>query len=193
MEKSGKTLVIIAHPSLSGTSRVHKRWTAELAHHPDEFSVHDLYACYPEGVIDEEGVTREQELLAAHDVIVFQFPVYWYSCPALLRTWADEVYRFDWAYGGERALPGEPGRMMAGKLLACAVSAGDVKEHYHAGELVGFSMDEVLAPFHATANYLGAMYEPHAYVLFGTESGISDVEVDESAKAYVEWLRELRH
>ena len=192
MEKSSKTLVIIAHPSLNGTSRVHKRWARELAEHPDEFCVHDLYACYPDGVIDEAGVAREQELLAAHDLVVLEFPVYWYSSPALLRTWADEVYSFGWAYGGEDAFPGEPGRMVAGKRFACAVSAGDLEEHYAAGAPVGFTMDEVLAPFYATANYLGATYEPHAYVLYGTESGISDAEVDESARGYVEWLRGLR-
>ena len=32
---------------------------------------------------------------------------------------------FGWSHGGERVLPGEPGRKMAGKKLAYAVSAGD--------------------------------------------------------------------
>ena len=190
-----RALVIVAHPDLHGRSRVNRRWAEELAAHPDEFVVHDLFAALPAGSesgLAPDDVAREQELLAAHDLVVFQFPVFWYSCPPLLRAWMDAVYSLGWAYGGDRALPGEPGRMVAGKHFACAVSAGDVEEHYRPGEAVGFSMDEVLAPFWATANYLEASYEPHAFTIFGTEGDLSDAQIDESAAAYVAWLRELR-
>ena len=192
IDKDPRTLVIATHPNLRGRSRVNRRWVEELERHPDEFVVHDLYAALPALSLDQKDVAREQALLAAHDLVVFQFPVYWYSCPALLRTWMDEVFSLGWAYGGEFAQPGEPGRMVAGKRFACAVSAGDVEEHYCAEGNVGFTMDQVLAPFWATANYLEASYEPHAFVLYGTEGDISDAELDASAKDYVAWLRALR-
>ena len=86
MAADPRTLVIVAHPSLSGTSRVNRRWARELAAHPDEFVVRDLYALYPDGTLGEKDVEVEREVLAAHDTIVFQFPVYWYSAPAPLRT-----------------------------------------------------------------------------------------------------------
>jgi putative NADPH-quinone reductase len=41
--------------------------------------VEKLYLDYPDGVID---VAREQEAVAASDVIVFQFPFYWHAAPA---------------------------------------------------------------------------------------------------------------
>ena len=46
----------------------------------------DLYAEYPRFEID---VDREQARLLAHDVIVFQNPLFWYSTPAILKEWQD--------------------------------------------------------------------------------------------------------
>ena len=192
-----RALVVVAHPHLSSASRVHRRWIAELQKHPDEFAVHDLYSVIPaeeHGLITLSDATTEAEraLVTKHERIVFQFPLYWYSCPALLRTWMDSVYGFGWAYGGEEARPGEPGRMLAGKCFACAVSAGDIEANYRASGTVGFTMDQVLAPFHATANYVDARYRSHAFALFGTENGnLSDERLDENAREYLTWLRGL--
>ena len=156
-----RVLVVVSHPNLAETSRVHKRWVSELAKHPDEFVVHDLYAEIPieqHGLVTLDAATTaaERELMLKHERIVYQFPVYWYSCPALLRTWMDSVYGFGWAYGGEQAAPGEPGRALAGKRFACAVSAGDIEANYCSRGTVGFTMDEVIIPFRAAANYVGA-------------------------------------
>lgn len=192
-----RTLVVIAHPDLVGTSRVHKRWAAELEKYPDEFVVHDLYAAIPHaalvsGELDASTTDAERALILKHERIVYQFPVYWYSSPALLRTWTDAVYGFGWAYGGEDALPGEPGRALAGKRFACAVSAGDIEENYRANGTVGFTMDEVIIPFRATANYVGSTCNPHAFAVYGTEKDrLSDERLEASTTAYLTWLRSL--
>lgn len=197
-----KTLVVVAHPDLFGSSRVNRRWVEELAKYPGEFTVHDLYAALagdvvledPSGAdahLSEAAIARERALLEAHDLIVFQFPVYWYSAPALLRTWMDDIYGFGWAYGGEAALPGEPGRKLAGKRFACAVCAGDIEANYRAGGTVGFTMDQVIIPFRATANYVGAACEPQPFALFGTENDLGEETLEASASSYVTWLREL--
>ena len=186
-----RTLVIIAHPDLSGASRVNRRWAAELDRFPDEFDVRDLYALYPDGVLDEAAVAAERAALEEHDLIVFQFPVYWYSAPALLRTWTDEVYGFGWAYGGEQAAPGEPGRKLAGKRFAVAMCAGDIEANYRAEGTVGFTPSEAIIPFRATANYVGASCEPEPFTLFGTEGDLSDGELERSASSYISWLRAL--
>ena len=186
-----RTLVIIAHPDLSGASRVNRRWAAELDRFPDEFDVRDLYALYPDGVLDEAAVAAERAALEEHDLIVFQFPVYWYSSPALLRTWTDAVYGFGWAYGGDQAAPGEPGRKLAGKHFAFALSAGDIKANYCEAGTVGFTYSQIIIPFRATANYVGATCDPEPFVLFGTENGLTDEELEANTTTYVEWLRAL--
>lgn len=69
-----EALVILAHPNIGG-SRFNRRWGDELLKHPDEFLVHELYRTYPTWSIDRE---REQRLLEEHDLVVLQYPVYWY-------------------------------------------------------------------------------------------------------------------
>lgn len=190
---SSKTLVIIAHPHLADgspqQSRVNARWARELAAHPAEFDVRDLYALYPAGRLGAADIAAEQAALVEHETIIFQFPIYWYSCPALLRTWLDEVYAFGWAYGEDEAVPGTSGRMLAGKRFACAVSAADTPESYAASGKLGFTMEQMLTPFYATANYVGAVQVP-SFTFYRAEEATDDA-VDASAADYVSWLRAL--
>ena len=173
-----RVLVVLAHPDLR-SSRVNARWLAEAAGEPG-VEVRDLYAAYPDGAVD---AAAEQALLERADAVVFQVPVYWYSCPALLRTWFDTVYEAGWAYGAE------PGRL-AGKRFAAAVSAGDVEDSYRPGGRVGLSMGQVLAPFEATCNYVGGTWAGH-FSVFGAEVDLTDERLDESARGYARWLRGL--
>ena len=82
-----KTLIILAHPNIS-QSTVHKHWSDAVRQHSDRFTVHELYAVYPQGKID---VAAEQKLIETHDSLVWQFPIYWFNCPPLLKQWLDEV------------------------------------------------------------------------------------------------------
>ena len=55
-----------------------------------------MYDLYPDFKID---VAEEQKHLAAADRIILQFPFYWYSTPALLKQWQDDVLTYGWAFG----------------------------------------------------------------------------------------------
>ncbi len=96
---------------------------------------------------------REQELLLAHDRIVFQFPLYWYSSPALLKEWQDVVLTYGWAYGAE-------GTKLHGREFMLAISTGGPEEAYQAGGYNNYSLSELLKPFQATANLTGMRYLP---------------------------------
>jgi len=76
-----ETLVILAHPIIE-ESKINKRWKQELLQYPDKITVHELYKEYPDGNINVE---KEQKLLESYDNIIFQFPLYWYSYPSLLK------------------------------------------------------------------------------------------------------------
>jgi putative NADPH-quinone reductase len=70
-----------------------------------KITINQVYSEYPDGVIN---VAREQQLLEAHDRIVFQHPFLWYSVPALMKQWMDDVLTYGWAYGpGGTALHGK--------------------------------------------------------------------------------------
>ena len=97
-----KTLVLVFHPHLE-KSQVNRK-LMDAANETGDVTVVDEYAAYPDFKINVE---HEQELIETHDRIVLQFPFYWYSSPALLKQWEDDVIKAGWAYGGGRALEGD--------------------------------------------------------------------------------------
>jgi len=52
-------------------------------------------------------ITREHQLLSQADLILFQFPLWWYSMPGLLKGYIDRVFSVGWAYAGGQALAGK--------------------------------------------------------------------------------------
>ena len=83
------TLILVFHPHLKDGSRVNARLLAELAAQgEDDIIVRDEYAEYPNFSVNAD---KEHELLEAADRVILQFPFYWYSSPALLKEWEDEV------------------------------------------------------------------------------------------------------
>ena len=90
-------------PPASGKSQVNRK-LMDAANETGDVTVVDEYAAYPDFKINVE---HEQELIETHDRIVLQFPFYWYSSPALLKQWEDDVIKAGWAYGGGRALEGK--------------------------------------------------------------------------------------
>ncbi|WP_310830000.1 NAD(P)H-dependent oxidoreductase [Paenibacillus pedocola] len=175
-----KTLVILAHPNIEA-SRVNKRWKEGLLQHPDGITIHELYKEYPDWSID---VLREQKLLEAYSHVIFQFPLYWYSYPPLLKKWLDDVFTHGWAYGSN-------GRKLQGKKLGIAMSIGDKKENYLPVGSVSFTVDEVIAPFKASAIHVGATALPH-FAVFGASFQVSDEEIEQSAADYIDYIRQHR-
>jgi len=165
-----KPLVIVAHPNLSA-SRNNRRLVEELRCHPDIY-VHELYSDYPDWVID---VALEQELLLSHELIVFQFPLYWYSTPPLLKKWQDDVLTHGWAYGSK-------GNKLRGKELLIATSIGGGLDVYQAGGSNHFSISEILRPLQATANICGMTYLPSIVI----DGRLDDSQLSDAARNYAE-------
>jgi len=118
MDIAHPVLVLFAHPAIRN-SRVNRRLVAAVRD-LNGVTVNDLYGEYPDLNID---VTREQELLAAHEIVVFQHPFYWYSTPAILKEWQDLVLEHGWAYGHD-------GDALRGKALLSAMTTGGSEDAY---------------------------------------------------------------
>ena len=108
-----KVLVLYAHPEPQ-ESVINQR-LLQPAYQLPNVTVHDLYACYPDFFIDAH---HEQQLLKAHQVVVFQHPLYTYSCPALLKEWFDRVLARGFASGTEN-------QALAGKYWRSVITTGD--------------------------------------------------------------------
>ena len=173
-----RVLVLFAHPALQ-KSRVNRR-LVQAATEVDGVTVHDLYEAYPRFDIDP---AREQGLLTEHDTVVWQFPFYWYSTPALLKEWQDLVLEHGWAYGRE-------GRALRGKRLVVAVSTGGRESAYRPDGFNRFTVRQLLAPIEQTARLCGMAYLP-PFVVHGTHA-MTEEQIGRHAADYRRLLEALR-
>lgn len=141
----------------------------------------DLYEEYPDFNVD---VGQEQQRLNAHDIIVFQHPFYWYSCPALLKEWQDLVLEYGYAFGPD-------GVALQGKKLLSAVTTGGGIEAYSREGVNRFTMQELLVPFAQTAHFCGMQYLP-PFVVHGTLQNHAEDHLDRVAADYRRALTGLR-
>lgn len=86
MSNASNILLIYVHPE--PRQSVANKALLNAVRDLENLTIHDLYAVYPDFFID---IHHEQALLCQHQVIVFQFPLQTYSCPALLKEWQDRV------------------------------------------------------------------------------------------------------
>ena len=175
-----KTLILVVHPNLN-ESLINKRWVEELQKHPDKYEVHRLYEAYPDGKID---VAAEQQLMERYERIVFQYPLYWFNCPPLFKTWLDEVLTYGWAYGSQS------GYKMDGKKVALAITAGIDEHEYAASGKYRYKVEELTRPFELTFEYVKADYRP-PFVFYGIELNSSEEWIEQSVPRYMKFLDEF--
>ncbi|WP_308443632.1 NAD(P)H-dependent oxidoreductase [Actinomyces capricornis] len=146
-ESPMKTLVLVFHPDLS-TSRVNKALAARAQALGGDITVRYMYELYPDFNID---VAAEQEALMEADRIVLQFPMYWLSCPPLLKKWEDDVWTYGWAYGSE-------GTALHGKELLLAISVGGNASAYGRDGVHVYTVHEFLRPFQGSSRVIGTKF-----------------------------------
>ncbi|MCU6791845.1 NAD(P)H-dependent oxidoreductase [Paenibacillus sp. WQ 127069] len=173
-----KTLVIVTHPNIEA-SNWNKTWVEALQKHGD-ITVHELYKAYPDENID---VSREQQLIEAHDRIIFQYPLYWYSTPPLLKKWFDSVLLYGWAYGPD-------GNKTAGKEIGVAISTYGTEESYQGTGFNRFTLREILRPIEALAHFISASYLPH-FSLNDT-SIVTDERLAQSSIDYINHIKTVK-
>ena len=172
-------LVLFGHPAFErSTINAALREAVETL---DGVTFHDLYARYPDFLID---VAHEQQLCESHEIIVFQHPFYWYATPAIVKEWFDLVLEHAWAYGST-------GTALAGKITFQALTAGGGEEDYRPDGLNQYTIRELTRPYEATANLCGMKWLPPFGVL-GIHRGLPDAERNRHAEQYRQTLIALR-
>lgn len=109
-------------------------------------------------------IALEQDKLRWADAVILQFPLWWFSMPAILKGWVERVYAYGFGYGvgehsdarwGDRYGEGT----LAGKRAMLIVTAGGWESHYGPRGING-PMEDVLFPIHH-----GILYYPGFDVL----------------------------
>ncbi len=175
-------LIIVGHPNLATTSVVNSVIVDELAQRLPAANIRKLYALHKGYEFD---VAAEQQAVLDADVIVFQFPVHWYSMPALLQKWLDDVFVHGFAYGSTAKI--------GGKKFLISFTAGAPEEIYRKEGPLGHDVNEYLARFDATAKLCGLDYQGAMWLMGVSYVGRDDAKVAEQqaqARTYAARLAE---
>jgi len=175
---NNKVLVLYAHPS-PGRSEVNQH-LFNTAKKVEGVTVVDLYYEYPTYQIN---IDKEQQRLLEHDVIIFQFPLYWYSTPAILKEWQDLVLEYGFAYGNE-------GNALHGKKFFCSLSAGGKAEAYQTDGYNHYTIRELLYPLEQMASLTGMDYLA-PFALFGARTAQEDGRVTTHVENWTKLLKAL--
>ncbi|NTS78033.1 NAD(P)H-dependent oxidoreductase [Catenovulum sp. SM1970] len=145
-------LVISGHPNLA-KSNTNQIILQTIANRVNDVEIRKLDQLYPDYQID---VAAEQLALLAADIIVLQFPFYWYSVPALLKKWIDDVFSYDFAYGNK-------GDKLHNKDLILSFTIGGPKESYDPLGYNHFPIAQLIQPLQQTAYLTGMVFHPPVY------------------------------
>ena len=89
-------------------------------------------------------IVAEQEKLRRADLVIFQFPIWWFGMPAILKGWADRVFARGFAYSAGRKY--NTG-LFRGKTAMVAATTGTSADTYAPDGIDG-DMLTVLWPIH---------------------------------------------
>jgi NAD(P)H dehydrogenase (quinone) len=218
-----KVLLVFAHPeprSLNGALR--DVAVRELKAQGHDVLVSDLYAMGWKTSVDAEDfpqhapgerlkvaaashdafdaqaltddVKAEIEKLLWADVLILQFPLWWFAMPAILKGWVDRVFAYGLAYGvgehndkhyGDRYGEGT----FAGKRAMVITTAGGWAEHYSPRGING-PIDDLLFPInHGILYYPGYDVLP-PFVAYKTDR-LDEAGFEALAEALRERMRKL--
>ena len=168
-------LVIVAHPSLE-QSRANRRLMQAAASASTRVDVRDLYALYPDYLID---TAAEQARLQSAKLVVWQHPIHWYSMPPLMKLYVDEVLSFGWAYGPD-------GDALRGKDLWLVATTGGPEDSYRPDSYNRYFFDAFMPPYEQTAALCGMRFLP-PLVLHGAHDA-DEAQIAAHAAVYAQRL-----
>ncbi len=174
-----RILILFAHPSPERSEVNVPLFKASQS--IENVTTVDLYGEYPTYRIN---IDKEQQRILEHDIIIFMFPLYWYSTPAILKEWQDLVLEYGFAYGRD-------GKALHGKTFLCALTAGGAENAYRADGYNHFTINELLQPLEQTAMLTGMQYLP-PFALFGARTAVEDGKLDQHINDWKMILKALR-
>ena len=107
--------------------------------------VRSLYDLYPDFDVDRAA---EQAALAPARLVVWLHPIYWYTTPALMKRWFEEVLVKGWAYG-------EGGTALKDKDCLWVVTTGGDDRAYTAEGRHAHGFEAFVPVVEQTARYCG--------------------------------------
>lgn len=147
-----KVLIISGHTDLK-KSVANKKILEEIAQRMPDVSITYLDELYSDFKID---IKEEQKKLINSDIIVLQYPIFWYGMPSLLQKWMEDVFEHGFSHGST-------GDKLKNKKLIVSFTTGAPEELYHRNSIMGYNIEEFLSHIIATCNLCGMKFCGYVY------------------------------
>ncbi|MDF7675174.1 NAD(P)H-dependent oxidoreductase [Neisseriaceae bacterium ESL0693] len=208
-------LIVYAHPEVQSFNAALKRTAVEtLTAEEHTVQVSDLYAMHWQAAISAADfpdradaafldIAREQEHAFSQqtiapaiqveqdkvlwaDLIIFQFPIWWYSMPAIMKGWIDRVFSRGFAYSRGRKY--ERGHFHGKRAMLC-ITTGTASTLYEPAGIDG-DLLHILWPIHnGMLAYTGFSVLP-PFPAWAPAS-LTEVQRQDCLHQYGEYLRHL--
>ena len=137
-----------------------------------------------------EDIATEQARLLAADAVILQFPLWWFSMPAILKGWVDRVFATGFAIGVPKEGTNQWLRygegQLAGRRAMLAVTTGGREAQFGARGIHG-PIDDLLFPInHGILHYVG-LEVVAPWVAFQT-TRLTEQAADDLANDYLQRL-----
>lgn len=133
-------------------------------------------------------IAAEQEKVRWADAVILQYPLWWFSVPAVMKGWIDRVFTFGWAYGAEHPPPYSEGAL-AGRRALVSVTVG-AREGAFSDRGIHGRLSDVLYPVQHGLFWFSGMAPLEPFALFDANE-LSDEEGEQAKRAYAERLKGL--
>ena len=170
-------LVILAHPDFA-QSVANKAVIGHLTRSGLDVEIRDIAALYPDYRIN---AAAEQQALLHHQTVVFQYPLYWYNMPAILKQYFDSVFTYGFAYG-------TGGDKLKGKNFVASITVGSPEQDYHADGDAHFRVYEFCKNLEQTAYFTQMRYIDPFYFHCTSPALYSREEIQSKAEDCAEGL-----
>ncbi|WP_134088608.1 NAD(P)H-dependent oxidoreductase [Olivibacter sp. XZL3] len=108
-----------------------------------KLGMEEIYATEHDGFAPD--IKTEQDKLEWCDLMIWQFPLWWFSVPAILKGWTDRVFAAGKVYGAGR-IPYVSGKF-SGKKALLSITTGSPEGHYLKDGPYG-DINNILKPIH---------------------------------------------
>ena len=139
----------------------------------------EMYASDRDGFAAE--IKAEMEKLFWCDLLIFQFPLWWFGLPAILKGWVDRVFAMGTIYGGGKWY--DQG-ILKGRKALLSLTTGGPQTMYSPTGLNG-DIEQILFPIHHGIFYFVGLEVLPPFIAWS----VSRVG-DEGRQAYLEQYRQ---
>jgi NAD(P)H dehydrogenase (quinone) len=149
-----------------------------------KYQAEQLNACQQDTFADE--LKEHMALLEWCDVLIFNFPLWWFGLPAILKGWVDRVFAMGLVYGGGKGVY-DTG-VYAHKTAFLCLTTGGPEQAYNGGK--NGDLNTILFPIQHGMFYFAGMTVMPPFIAFSPVRKTPE-ERQEVLNAYNTYLSEV--